>query len=638
MGYQMVSILSSQIKRTGDLLLRGATDQISDYKTRFEAVRGVYEKLLKQIIVTDFDKKEAYETAVKFFGRDEVKFAAVDGTEYIRPLFDLIIFFGGSYASTGTVRFQPDSPPEVRYEEGLLQRGRGISSCVPIYSNEVPDIEPGMDESVSSKPLNEKNILDNSRIADWIMAFSEFYLAYKLIVDEGARIILMDRSLSGEHSALIRDTARRRQVERNSKLIGLEVNGTELEAWHLFYGRHRYINNGLNLPPARGDTLRYSILYALESMGPASLDVLCDAIGVREQDRRSRVEGLLEEMCRKDVAYIVRDGSTYSLSPKYRNCWENLKKLTIQIGDRMFLAQPAERSYNPLKVRKDGREEFLTTLDIAYLTLFCFYMILEECWKRNVLLLGITKDTAARDFRRQVITVCINEKILPADLPQEELDRIPNTDRMFLQAASLYSYKYLKPPWSLVEYDSCFKTIVPYLNRTGKPEYKPRYVSGAVQNRISTERLFLKSYIQLSQADHDPKLRSNVLLIDRLAYPGYDYGEGGHVSFMHEYSGAEENIDILFYRNKAVSNPIQNLVILMLGGMTSSSIPEAFGHNVPLLIADQTAKWHYGEVKKIIDSTGHWILSNHDLRSFVFYMSTFRERRAEIESVRRFAQ
>jgi hypothetical protein len=38
------------------------------------------------------------ETAKAFFGSDKVGFAAVDGTEYTRPMFDLVIFLGGSYA------------------------------------------------------------------------------------------------------------------------------------------------------------------------------------------------------------------------------------------------------------------------------------------------------------------------------------------------------------------------------------------------------------------------------------------------------------------------------------------------------------------------------------------------------------
>jgi len=72
-----------------------------------------------------------------------------------------------------------------------------------------------------------------------------------------------------------------------------------------------------------------------------------------------------------------------------------------------------------------------------------------------------------------------------------------------------------------------------------------------------------------------------------------------------------------------------------LGSMTSNSVPELFGHNKPLFIADKVAKWHNEEMRKIIDTTGKWLMNSPKLRHFVFYMSTFRERRSEIEGARR---
>jgi len=75
--------------------------------------------------------------------------------------------------------------------------------------------------------------------------------------------------------------------------------------------------------------------------------------------------------------------------------------------------------------------------------------------------------------------------------------------------------------------------------------------------------------------------------------------------------------------------------MLTLVAMTSNSIPELFGHNKPLFIADKVAKWNFEEMRRIIDTTGKWLMNNPKLRQFVFYMSTFRERRSEIEATRR---
>jgi len=162
------SSLSSQIERAGTLLQNGALDQIEGYRTRFEAVEGLYERLFENIIRSDFNHASAYDTAKKFFGTDNVSFAAVDGTEYSRPLFDLVVFLGGSYASRGKIRFSPTGPPVVDYEEQFLKTGRAVSSCVPVYVNEVPEIDqsflhPGESTEMSlAKPLTDEAIANNS--------------------------------------------------------------------------------------------------------------------------------------------------------------------------------------------------------------------------------------------------------------------------------------------------------------------------------------------------------------------------------------------------------------------------------------------------------------------------------------------
>jgi len=40
-----------------------------------------------------------------------VRFAGIDGTMYSKPLFDLIIFFGGAYAAIGTIEFRREEKP-----------------------------------------------------------------------------------------------------------------------------------------------------------------------------------------------------------------------------------------------------------------------------------------------------------------------------------------------------------------------------------------------------------------------------------------------------------------------------------------------------------------------------------------------
>ena len=625
------SSLSSAIERAGTLLQNGAMDQIEGYRARFETLEGMYERVFASIIKSNFDPKSAHETATKFFGTDKVSFAAVDGTDYARPLFDLVVFFGGSYAARGTIRYADNGPPTVEYEDHFLKSGRALSSCVPVYVNEVPEIDqsfiqPGEVSEISlTRPLTDEAIANNSTVANWIMTFSEFYLAYRLAREEnGPRILLLDRSLATMLASLIYDTSRRKLWTTNGALFGLEVDGIPLDVNDLAYARHRLDNPLLDLPPARGDYLRYRCLLEIEKSGPLTLAALCPKLGIKEDDRQKRVQRFLEKSVKE--GFLEETVGTFSLKDRYRKTWPRIRKLVETLGHRMFEEQPKQ---NPLRVMKKGDLHWLTTQDLAFLTLFTLNLLVEECWKKRILLLGLTKDTAARDLKNHVLPVMVSNDLWKSELSQEQLSRIPNTDRMLLQTLSVFNHDSIPVPWSLIEYDSAFLMIVPdFQKRKG-------YVGGAIRNKITPERLFVKSYIQLSQTAYDPQLRSNVLLLDRLAYPEFDLRPDSRIGFAHSYGSADEPIRPIIFQTNKMANPIQELVILTLSSMTSNSIPELFGHNKPLFIADKVAKWHNEEMRKIIDTTGKWLMNSPKLRHFVFYMSTFRERRSEIESARR---
>src|SRR5690242_376825 len=502
-------------------------DQIEGYRARFETLEGMYERAFASLIKSDFDPKSSYETAKKFFGTDRVPFAAVDGTDYARPLFDLVVFFGGSYAARGTIRYAHNGPPIVEYEDHFLKSGRALSSCVPVYVNEVPEIDqsfiqPGEVSEISlTRPLTDEAIANNSTVANWIMTFSEFYLAYRLAREEnGPRILLLDRSLATMLASLIYDTSRRKLWTTNGALFGLDVDGIPLDVNDLAYARHHLDNQLLDLPPARGDYLRYRCLLEIEKSGSLTLAALCPKLGIKEDDRQKRVERFLQKSVKE--GFLEETVGTFSLRDRYRKTWPRIRNLVETLGHRMFEEQPKQ---NPLRVMKKGDLHWLTTQDLAFLTLFTLNLLVEECWKKQILLVGLTKDTAARDLKNHVLPVLSSNRIWSSDITQEDLSRIPNTDRMMLQTLSVFSYETMKVPWSLTEYDSAFLMIV--------PDFKKQlgFVSGAIRNKITPERLFLKSYIQLSQTDIDPKLRSNVLLLDRLSYPEFDYRADSTLEF-----------------------------------------------------------------------------------------------------------
>jgi hypothetical protein len=631
----MSSSLSDAIKRTCIVLRNGAERQIFDYEQRFASLGNFYDCLLSNLIKTEFDFKEAYEAALDFFGASTISFAGIDGTMYSKPLFDLVIFFGGAYASTGSVMFQEDDKPVVRYDEKVLQHGAGISSVVPIYVNEIPDVDQTFfaveqpEEINLNKSLVDEAIINNATIANWIMTFAEYYLAYKLATDQNQnmRIIFLDRSLSIDRASLLYDTSWRELWEKKSNILGYKVDGEPIDINDLTIARQYVYNQALGLPPPRADYLRYAIFQLAKQKQTLTEEQILAEFGIKDEKRTRRVRRYIKYLIKRGI--IEEKNEIYILNPKYAKTWERIKKVVTSLGDRFFFTKTPETA-SLMKILKDGKEHWLTTLDIAFLTLFTLQMLMEESWKKHILLVGITKDTAARDFKRQLIPIMNNEGLLKSTVSQEEFEKLPNTDRMILQSVSIFNPEKIKPPWALIEYDSAYRTMVPdKQNRKG-------YVSGAIKNKIGLEKAFLKTYVQLSQAATDPMLRSNVLLVDRLAYPEYDCKPENIVEFWNELSdGTKEPIETIVYVDKTVPNKIQNMIMVILEAMAPSSIPEAFGHNKPLFIADKIAKWNYNQFKRIVDTTADWILNNHKLRKFIFYMSTFRERRATIEAARR---
>jgi hypothetical protein len=632
-----MSSLSGAVKRTSEVLKLGASSQVSDYERRFSSLRSLYGGLLSDFVRMRFDREGAYETAREFFGGSTVRFAGIDGTMYSRPLFDLVVFFGGAYASTGTVEFQEKEAPRVTYDMRTIQQAAGISSVVPVYVNEVPEVDQAFYAAEEAgivnpnKPLTDQSIINNATIANWIMTFAEYYLAYKLVTDasQGIRIVLLDRSLSIERASLIYDTSRRDLWKTRSSLIGYKVGDDEpFDVNDLTIARQCVCNEALGLPHPRGDYLGHAVTELIRRKRSLTEKQILGELGISDERRAKRVVRSLRRLVDEHV--LAEKDETFSLNPRYSRVFERVKKVVVSLGNQFFFSETSGAETSSLmKVSKDGEEQWLTTVDIAFVTLFTLHMIMQECWKNHVLLIGITKDTAARDFKRQLIPIMQNTGLLRTTVSQADLGKLPNTDRMILQSTSILNPEEIRPPWSLIEYDSAFRTMVP--DRQGRKGY----VSGAIKNRIGLEKVFVKTYVQLSQAKSDPILRSNVLLIDRLVYPEFDCKPESVTEFWNEFGGAKEPVEVVLYRNRDVPNRLQDMIMAVLTSMAPSSIPEAFGHNKPLFVADKIAKWNYGQFRLIVDTTANWILNNHKLRRFIFYMSTFRERRASVEAARR---
>ena len=616
----MSSPLSMSIKRLGQILKDGAEGQVGESESRLQAASDNYWPLIRELLVTEFRFDRSYETALKMLGKDKVRFAAVDGSEDQKLLGGLAVFWAGSYAATGSITFHKDQKPDVEYDAGFVERGQGLASCVPIYVDSIPEVEPqstfrkGGQQLTISGPMTEESTVDNSTIADWIMLFSEIYLAYQLAKSKEFKIILLDRSLSGTLSNLIYDTAKRPLWRRQCAIFGLEIDDVPIDEQDLAYGRYYAPKPDGSLPP-RGDYLRYSAIFLLQKRNKAlGLSEIANELNYAAEDQLTRLTRFVKKST--EEGYLQESNGKYSANPRYSSTWNRLRKLVDLFGVRFF----ASSTGNPLRISDGPEPRWMTTLDLAFLCLFAFNLLMEESQENRILLLGITKDTTARDLISHLIPVSLNQGIW-----KQRVQHVATTDRMLLQAISMFHHSDLPVPWATVEYDTAFQTIVPDF------QHREGYVSGAITNRIILEQRFVKSYIQLDKSKSDDQFRSNVLFIDRLYH---DLEKAPTLKLKHEYASATEEIHPVLWDSKLLTNQVQELAMVTLKAMTQQSLPEVFGHNKPLYVADKIVKAQRDRAAEIVKATGHWLVTHPKLRKFSFYMNTFRARRSEVESAR----
>ena len=632
------SFIGRRLKQTGDLLLGGAQKQVGDYRSKFEGLKGTYDEFLSKLLVSYSGAKFDPAFVDEFFGKRKLTFAGIDGTILKYDVFDLVVFFAGAYSAHGEIVIADSGEAKITYDEKYLERGVGVSSVLPIYINEVPLIDQtllvrGDDGQVdSSFTFTDAWVVDNSAFADFLMGLSEFYLGYKLVNSENpVDILLLDRVFSSEIASFYAETSDfRLSLDHECGLIGYEIDGKPFTKTEWVYARKLFGNLEFGTPPARGEFLlpRVVMELAREPSNSLTREELAQRLGLTDEFHLARLDKELEKGIRgsgEAKGAFTRKDKHFVLKPQFRDIKERLRRLVEEVCGRMFSSDP-DVSYDE-RFKINGR--WITTNDLAFLSLASLYMAIERCWENRTLMIGVAKDTSARDLKRQVIPVLNYVGRFEGGFGAKGQDT-PDTDRMILQWVSLHEKDRLLVPWATVEYDTAFKTIVPHFER------EPGLVSGARRNQISIERTFAKSYFQLCQAASDPKLRSNVLLYDRLVYPDFDKGTKQLTTLPHDYENrpdSPEPVDVVFY--EGVDNPIQSFILPLFEAMTSMSIPELFGHLKPLYIADKVAKYYWGQFKGMVESAGIWLINRPDLREFLFYLSSFRERRSSVEQSRR---
>jgi hypothetical protein len=628
-----MSFLAKELQKNAELLQKGAKKHLDDIQDFEKRVLESTDSIKNLFIFKDEQENEKVHQWLKnYFNTEKIHFTAIDGTMFKTSVHDASIFFAGAYESSGEIYcHEKNLDLEVEYSHSYTNKGRGITSVLPLQVTEIVEVDTQFDLDVLHSDhgvqIHEDVLLDQSNIAEYVMLFSEYFLAYKTLQDnscEQAQILLLDRSISGDHSALIARTQKQVLWEKTVNLIGYKLKNHYEKEYRLldendFYWARWFMAD--HFDPIK-PYLKYKILkILLKEQKSLSQNELSDLLQI-SRSHKNDLATELKFLERK--GFIVRNEKLFELNPKYKDSWFIIKKLVLEIGSRLFLYESEEiETKSPFLILKPGKsselvEKWITTRDLAFLTLFCQYMIIEWLWNNKGMIIGISKDSAARDWRRQLLLIASNQNWIKKI--SKDVLSLPHTDRSFLQKFS--SNSHFNRPWMLIDYDAVYRTITA----------EGSLVVGTKSNLSGVMKLFAKSYVQLKYTGSNNDLQSHVLAIDRIISKS-ELLDNNNFKDLQFKKSEKNRFDYPLQTFFPMKNDLflQKFLLNMLAAMTPNSIPEAFGHNKPLFIADKVAKFYLSEFKRLLVSMGQWLGVSPKLRQDKYTQGSFRENRQEME-------
>ena len=603
---------------------------------------------IRLLIREGYDKEIAYRTALNLFGRDTTSFLAIDGTESQDQQLDMMIFYAGAFGYIGKLHFN-DSTNGCSFDEPLpIEGSLGLSTAVSIHEQD--------SASIAGK-LTEGGVeVESERLPSTLMQLSEYYMAVKTIYENPSiQIVILDRTLAGDLSHLIWSVAETMEKDESCILQGKDTKYGKVTGLDLELTRMLHANEDLKIPSARSQLIKYAAINKLlqsqdQEHGEDSMLVsrsqsmmdkrisykdLLTAIGADS----NRLDKLQKDMSKLNKRYSFLDGDqTYSLKSHISGYWERVFSAAMEVCDHIFNTPANEHPLILSDPQSIGNARWITVSDIDYLILVMIYALLHAAWEKNILVIGIIKDISAAEMMKTVIPILQSAGMIALKSKFPSL----NSDKSFLQTASIVNAESMAAPWRTFEFDACFRTVVPPQVHTldkifptqdtqdNRIEHEVN-VTGAFKNLISEERMFVKSYIQLWSSKNDPSVRSHVFSYDRPCYPKFDLKK--ELTLFHRDGKVLERIEPIFHFKH--DSDLSHLVMDILCSMSTEVIPECLGHNYPLFLADKKAKSILEETRRAYLAAVSFEMANSEFNQQILYDTRFREYRSQVESLRR---
>lgn len=273
----------------------------------------------------------------------------------------------------------------------------------------------------------------------------------------------------------------------------------------------------------------------------------------------------------------LQDGRQRTL----RQRWYDLRQLFEHICEQLFRERRVEAlqfHYLERSMRRGSR--WMDSNDIKFLIGLGLRLLIELCWQKNILILGVVKDSSSRYLTRNYLGVLKAANIL--DIPQ--ISEPPGSDRLTCEMIPFIDES-ISAPWATIEFDSVFMTL-----RALKDEDGNITISGVRGDVIvPSDGLFLRSLISLFLQRRPNKIRplmGHTLFLDRIAYPYFDAQH--RIAF--PIVSRDSVIHPICFIDKNTDNIGQDVAMLVADLLTRNCFPNAIGQPYPLHRADLGAK------------------------------------------------
>jgi len=114
----------------------------------------------------------------------------------------------------------------------------------------------------------------------------------------------------------------------------------------LSMARQRVSLRKSGLPPPRADHLRTAILALLETNDKLRTNEIQSALQCIDDKRKMRIECALNSLLSKQI--ITLEDSVYSFNQRYAKSWEHVKRLTVDIAEKLFFSKASNGTLEDL--------------------------------------------------------------------------------------------------------------------------------------------------------------------------------------------------------------------------------------------------------------------------------------------------